>query len=75
MKITYNWLKEYCDFRLSPEGLSEVLTDAGFVVAGMRATPGGDHVLEIEVTSNRPDCLGVIGIAREVAALTRNPLK
>ncbi|HLA37745.1 MAG TPA: phenylalanine--tRNA ligase subunit beta [Candidatus Brocadiales bacterium] len=75
MKITYNWLKEYCDFRLPPEGLAEVLTGAGFVVAGMRATPDGDHGLEIEVTSNRPDCLGVIGIAREVAALTRNPLK
>ena len=70
VKITYNWLKEYCDFKLSPEGLAEVLTGAGFVVAGMRATLDGDHVLEIEVTSNRPDCLGVIGIAREVAALT-----
>ncbi|HHT9155320.1 MAG TPA: phenylalanine--tRNA ligase subunit beta, partial [Candidatus Tripitaka sp. YC43] len=75
MKITYNWLKEYCDFGLPPEGLAEVLTGAGFVVADINATPDGDHVLEIEVTSNRPDCLGVIGIAREVAALTRNPLK
>ncbi|MDI6760197.1 MAG: phenylalanine--tRNA ligase subunit beta [Candidatus Brocadiaceae bacterium] len=78
MKITYNWLKEYCDFGLPPEGLAEVLTGAGFVVAGMRAIRlgrNGDHVIEIEVTSNRPDCLGVIGIAREVAALTRKPLK
>jgi len=29
-----------------------------------------DPILEIEVTPNRPDCLSVIGIAREVAALT-----
>ena len=29
-----------------------------------------DHVLEIEITPNRPDCLSVIGIARELSALT-----
>ena len=30
----------------------------------------GDDILDIELTPNRPDCLGVVGIAREVAALT-----
>jgi phenylalanyl-tRNA synthetase beta chain len=34
-----------------------------------------DVVLEIEVTPNRPDCLSVFGIAREVAALTRGRLR
>lgn len=29
-----------------------------------------DHVLDIEITPNRPDCLSVLGIARELAALT-----
>ncbi len=29
-----------------------------------------DHVLEVEITPNRPDCLSVVGIARELAALT-----
>jgi phenylalanyl-tRNA synthetase beta chain len=29
-----------------------------------------DHVLEVEITPNRPDCLSVIGVARELAALT-----
>ncbi len=34
----------------------------------------GDTVLDLDVTPNRPDCLSVIGIAREVAALTsQNP--
>ncbi len=75
MKITYNWLKEYCDFNFTVKELAELLTSAGLVVAGVRATPDGDHVLEIEVTSNRPDCLGVIGIAREVTAVSRCPLK
>src|SRR4029453_396095 len=29
-----------------------------------------DHVLEVEITPNRPDCLSIVGIARELAALT-----
>jgi len=34
-----------------------------------------DYVLQIKVTSNRPDCMGIYGIAREVAAITGNPLR
>lgn len=34
-----------------------------------------DAMLEIGLTPNRPDCLSVVGIAREVAALTGRPLK
>jgi phenylalanyl-tRNA synthetase beta chain len=34
-----------------------------------------DVVLEVEVTPNRPDCLAVVGVAREVAAVTRGRFK
>lgn len=34
-----------------------------------------ETVFELEVTPNRPDCLGVIGVARELSALTGNPLR
>jgi phenylalanyl-tRNA synthetase beta chain len=34
-----------------------------------------DVVLEIEITPNRPDCLSVVGIARELAALTGTPFR
>jgi phenylalanyl-tRNA synthetase beta chain len=34
-----------------------------------------DHVLEVEVTPNRPDCLSVVGVARELSALTRSPFR
>lgn len=34
-----------------------------------------DVVLEVAVTPNRPDCLSVLGLAREVAALLRRPLR
>jgi phenylalanyl-tRNA synthetase beta chain len=36
---------------------------------------GGDVVYDLEITPNRPDLNSVIGIAREIAALTGNPLK
>ncbi|HWD93291.1 MAG TPA: phenylalanine--tRNA ligase subunit beta [Verrucomicrobiae bacterium] len=36
---------------------------------------GGDVVYDLEITPNRPDWNSVIGIAREIAALTGNPLK
>ncbi len=36
--------------------------------------PISDEVLELEITPNRPDCLGVYGVAREVAAATGAPL-
>jgi phenylalanyl-tRNA synthetase beta chain len=37
--------------------------------------PSGDVVYDLEITPNRPDLNSVIGIAREIAALTGNPLK
>jgi phenylalanyl-tRNA synthetase beta chain len=36
--------------------------------------PPGQDVLELEITPNRPDCLGVHGVAREVHAITGRPL-
>jgi len=68
MKISYNWLKEYVNFYLSPQELADKLTNAGLVVANIQSVEE-DFCLDIEVTSNRPDCLGIIGIAREVVAV------
>src|SRR3989338_2487219 len=74
MKVSYCWLKEYCDFDLSAQELADTLTDAGFVVEEVNPLQD-DYCLDVEVTSNRPDCLGVLGIAREVAAITRSKLR
>lgn len=35
----------------------------------------GETVLEIDVTSNRPDCLNMIGVAREIAVIENKPLR
>ncbi|MCX5702737.1 MAG: phenylalanine--tRNA ligase subunit beta [Candidatus Omnitrophica bacterium] len=74
MKVTYNWLKDFVDIRISPRELADKLTMAGLEVAASEAKKG-DFIFEIEVTSNRPDCLSVVGIAREVAAITGKKLK
>jgi phenylalanyl-tRNA synthetase beta chain len=74
MKISYNWLKDYINIKLSPEKLGELLTMAGLCVDSIHKKDD-DSVLEIEITSNRPDWLSYIGIAREVAALTGKKLK
>ncbi|MDD5044090.1 MAG: phenylalanine--tRNA ligase subunit beta [Candidatus Omnitrophica bacterium] len=69
MKVTYNWLKDFVQIKLAPQALAEKLTMAGLEVVSLEEKDG-DWVLEIEITSNRPDWLSVAGIAREVAALT-----
>ena len=74
MKISIEWLKEYVGIGESPERLRNDLTMAGLLVEGTMEVQGAP-VLEVEVTSNRPDCLSHIGVAREVAALYGRPLQ
>ena len=74
MKVTYNWIKDFVDIALSPQELADKLTMAGLEVKSIEQFQG-DYVFEIEITSNRPDWLSVIGIAREVAAVTGKNLK
>ncbi|MFA5149707.1 MAG: phenylalanine--tRNA ligase subunit beta [Candidatus Omnitrophota bacterium] len=74
MKVTYNWLKEFVDIKIPAKELADKLTMAGLEVVSLEEK-AGDFVLEIEITSNRPDWLSVLGVAREVAAITRRELK
>lgn len=77
MLVPYNWLKEYVDFSLSPEELAEQLTLTGTGVEKIEhLTQGvGEIVFELEITPNRPDCLGMIGVAREAAAIVGGKVK
>jgi phenylalanyl-tRNA synthetase beta chain len=67
MKISLDWLRDYVAFDLSAEQIGDILSDRGFPIEGIE-TVGKDTVLDVELTSNRGDCLGHIGIARELAA-------
>lgn len=79
MKLTLNWLKEFVDLQDSPQKLAGTLTMAGLEVeslAPLGSKDGSDDwVIEISVTPNRGDCLGVLGLARELAALGAGRLK
>ncbi len=74
MKVTYSWLKDFVDLKIPPQELAEKLTMAGLEVVSLEAIDG-DFVFEIEITSNRPDWLSVLGIAREAGAICGLKLK
>ncbi len=74
MKVLYEWLKEFVAFTAPPEELRERLSLSGTAVDAIEKSAAG-AVLDVEVTANRGDCLGHYGIAREVSAAYRTPLR
>ncbi|MCX5681751.1 MAG: phenylalanine--tRNA ligase subunit beta, partial [Candidatus Omnitrophica bacterium] len=74
MKISLKWFKDYIDFGISKEELSKRLTLSGREVE-KEETIGNDTTFEFEITPNRPDCLSLLGIARELSAILNKPLK
>jgi len=48
--------------------LLHALTFAGFPIESAVEQPNGDVCIDVEITSNRGDCLSHIGLAREIAA-------
>lgn len=74
MKVVFSWLKDFVDVKASPQELASRLALAGTNIAGVEPQPLGG-VIDAEITSNRPDCLGVYGIARELSAIYKVPLK
>ena len=73
MIISTNWLADYVQAPGTVDDMVERLLMAGLNHESTTAA-GDDTAVEIEVTSNRPDCLGHIGVAREVAVLFGRPL-
>jgi phenylalanyl-tRNA synthetase beta chain len=68
MKVGYNWLLEWVEIPVDAAGLAKELTMVGLQLESMQET-GGDIVLDFEVTVNRPDCLSLLGLAREAATI------
>ncbi len=76
MKLSVEWLKDFV--KLSPplEKIAEQLTLAGLEVKKIEPTPGDkDTLFEVEITSNRPDWLSHLGVAREISAVEGLSLK
>jgi phenylalanyl-tRNA synthetase beta chain len=67
MKILVSWLRDFVDVPGSPEEIAKTMSVRGFAVEGIEPVGENDAVLDFEVTANRPDCMSVAGMAREVA--------
>src|ERR1700730_6057669 len=74
MLISYNWLRELTDTKLDPQEVRERLTNVGLAVDAVEERDG-DYVLDVEVPSNRGDCLSHIGVARELAVIEKSKLQ
>ena len=74
MFISYEWLKELTDTRLRPAELRDRLTMVGLAIDAVEQQQG-DAVLDVEVPSNRPDCLSHVGVAREVSVIEKGQLR
>jgi phenylalanyl-tRNA synthetase beta chain len=74
MIVSWNWLKDFVPLDVPADEVVARLMMAGLNHEG--TTPVADDLaIDLEITSNRPDCLGHIGIAREAALLLAQPLK
>jgi phenylalanyl-tRNA synthetase beta chain len=74
MLISYNWLHELTETILTPSELRERLTMVGLAIDAVEEIEG-DSVLDVEVPSNRPDCLSHVGIAREVSVIDKSKVQ
>src|SRR5579872_865717 len=75
MRLVISWLRDFVDVNASPDEIARTIGLRGFEVASVESLPGGDAVIDFEITANRPDCLSVIGLAREVATAFDLPLR
>ena len=86
MKVLYSWLRDFVDVPDDPAEVGRRLSLRGLALEGLEpappgeAPPGltpidGDAVLDFDVTANRPDCMSVLGIAREIATVYGLPLR
>lgn len=68
MIVSWKWLEQYVDLKMSHDDLVDRLTMSGLNHEGTENN-FDDQAIDLEVTSNRPDCLGHLGVAREIAVL------
>lgn len=64
MKFNLDWLKKFVNINISADNLSVQITNAGLEVESFE-----NNVYDLSVPPNRPDCLGMVGLAREVSAI------
>ena len=68
MQLSHAWIQQYLSETVEAQELADRLTHCGHAVDNVDAH-GDDHLLEIDITTNRPDCMNHLGMAREAAQL------
>jgi phenylalanyl-tRNA synthetase beta chain len=74
MKIPLNWLKEFVKLPKSEVELTHKLTMVGHML-DKKEIISGETIIDLELRGNRADCYSILGIAREVSALYKTPVK
>lgn len=79
MNISLHWLNRYLSAPVTASEAEEILTHVGFPFESSTEQGAGtagakDWLLDVEITSNRGDCLSHVGLAREIAAKTGRTL-
>jgi len=84
MRILVSWLRDFVDVTASPDEIAKTMSVRGFAVEGLEhidwnssesRIAKADAVIDFEVTGNRPDCMCVMGMAREIAAAFNLPMR
>ena len=77
MKALLSWIREHVDVPGTAEEIGQRMSLRGLALEGIEPVEGSaeDAVLDFDVTANRPDCLSIRGIAREIATVYDLPLK
>jgi len=84
MKVLVSWLRDFVDVTASPEEIAKTMSVRGFAVEGLEhidwdssetRIAKADAVIDFEVTGNRPDCMCVVGMAREIATAFSLPMR
>jgi phenylalanyl-tRNA synthetase beta chain len=81
MKVLLSWIRDFVDVPGTPEEIGTKMSMRGLALEGIEkpdpiigALDSDDAVLDFDVTANRPDCLSMLGIAREIATAYGLPM-
>ena len=75
MKVLLSWIREFVDVPGTGEEIGARMSLRGLALEGLEQHGTDDVVMDFDVTANRPDCLSIRGIAREIATAYGLPLK
>jgi phenylalanyl-tRNA synthetase beta chain len=75
MRVLVSWLRDFVEVTASAQEIADGLGLRGFEVAAIERFGDADTVIDFEITANRPDCLSILGLARELATLCDRPIK